>query len=355
MELEDVDNVHLKLHPLVYTNKTWTPRKLLLRIRRDVILDVLSQVSRNFSNLGNFLNTRLAPKSSTTTNHLSSSQAAKSAASSSRSCSTGNKTGRSGAARIGKNASSKSGSMPQSLSRKISRPHTPVFLTETFNAVSRSVSPALRPKSLKTQNARHLTTAGGDDVGDILDPVAEQRRRKGWAVPKRRGPWVDSPTSSTEALPSAEAGLTEVVSDSRGFVDGSPITIGPAAAAVAAASEAADAQALIEAELAGMVFSPSRGGDGGSLLGRGTPSRADEHDAKLLLFGRQLGSGSGGGGGLTGSISGKSLISMSLSKGIKKFKFSGKKAGGEGGGGSSAGGGAGDRGHEEESQGGNTP
>lgn len=46
MELEDVDNVHLKLHPLVYTNKTWTPRKLLLRIRRDVILDVLSQVSR---------------------------------------------------------------------------------------------------------------------------------------------------------------------------------------------------------------------------------------------------------------------------------------------------------------------
>lgn len=44
MELEDVDNVHLKLHPMVYTNKTWTPRKLLLRIRRDVILDILSQV-----------------------------------------------------------------------------------------------------------------------------------------------------------------------------------------------------------------------------------------------------------------------------------------------------------------------
>lgn len=44
LELEDVDNVHLKLHPLVYTNKTWTPRKLLFRMRRDVILDVLSQV-----------------------------------------------------------------------------------------------------------------------------------------------------------------------------------------------------------------------------------------------------------------------------------------------------------------------
>ncbi|CAN0304214.1 unnamed protein product, partial [Scytosiphon promiscuus] len=40
-QLEDVDNVHLKLHPLVYTNKTWTPRKLLFRMRRDVILDVL--------------------------------------------------------------------------------------------------------------------------------------------------------------------------------------------------------------------------------------------------------------------------------------------------------------------------
>lgn len=44
LELEDVDNVHLKLHPLVYTNKTWSPRKLLFRMRRAVILDVLSQV-----------------------------------------------------------------------------------------------------------------------------------------------------------------------------------------------------------------------------------------------------------------------------------------------------------------------
>lgn len=49
LELEDVDNVHLKLHPLVYTNKTWTPRKLLLRVRRDVILDVLSQVCRRIA------------------------------------------------------------------------------------------------------------------------------------------------------------------------------------------------------------------------------------------------------------------------------------------------------------------
>ncbi|CAM9664673.1 unnamed protein product, partial [Hapterophycus canaliculatus] len=56
LELEDVDNVHLKLHPLVYTNKTWTPRKLLFRMRRDVILDVLSQVGSRFGvvSLGRF-------------------------------------------------------------------------------------------------------------------------------------------------------------------------------------------------------------------------------------------------------------------------------------------------------------
>lgn len=53
MELEDVDNVHLKLHPMVYTNKTWTPRKLLLRIRRDVILDILSQVGHSDAVHGN--------------------------------------------------------------------------------------------------------------------------------------------------------------------------------------------------------------------------------------------------------------------------------------------------------------
>ncbi|CAN0324444.1 unnamed protein product, partial [Discosporangium mesarthrocarpum] len=54
-DLEDVDNVHLKLHSLVYNNKTWTPRKIMLKIRKDIILDVLSQVSRNFSNIGTFL------------------------------------------------------------------------------------------------------------------------------------------------------------------------------------------------------------------------------------------------------------------------------------------------------------
>lgn len=46
LELEDVDNVHLKLHSLVYSNKIWTPRKFFLRIRRDIILDILSQVLR---------------------------------------------------------------------------------------------------------------------------------------------------------------------------------------------------------------------------------------------------------------------------------------------------------------------
>lgn len=59
LELEDVDNVHLKLHPLVYTNKTWTPRKLLLRMRRDVILDVLSQVCSSCRRLRRFRRLRL--------------------------------------------------------------------------------------------------------------------------------------------------------------------------------------------------------------------------------------------------------------------------------------------------------
>lgn len=59
LELEDVDNVHLKLHPLVYTNKTWTPRKLLLRMRRDVILDVLSQVCSSRRRFRRFRRLRL--------------------------------------------------------------------------------------------------------------------------------------------------------------------------------------------------------------------------------------------------------------------------------------------------------
>ncbi|CAM9819644.1 unnamed protein product, partial [Phaeothamnion confervicola] len=58
MNLESFKDVHLKIHPLVYTNKTWTARKLFRRVRRDVALDVLSQVQRNFNNLGLFLTSR---------------------------------------------------------------------------------------------------------------------------------------------------------------------------------------------------------------------------------------------------------------------------------------------------------
>ncbi|CAM9138656.1 unnamed protein product, partial [Chrysoparadoxa australica] len=64
-DLEDFQNMHLKLHPLVYSNKTWTVRQLVLKIRKDIILDSLGQVSRNFSNLGAFLSQRMGIKPGT--------------------------------------------------------------------------------------------------------------------------------------------------------------------------------------------------------------------------------------------------------------------------------------------------
>lgn len=53
--LEDMRGFEIKIHPLVYCDKTCSPTDLLLRIRRDIVLDVLSQVGRNFTNIGNFL------------------------------------------------------------------------------------------------------------------------------------------------------------------------------------------------------------------------------------------------------------------------------------------------------------
>ncbi|OQR89704.1 hypothetical protein ACHHYP_06105 [Achlya hypogyna] len=50
--LEDMRGFDLKLHALVYADKTCTLAELLQRIRRDIILDVLSQVGRNFNNIG---------------------------------------------------------------------------------------------------------------------------------------------------------------------------------------------------------------------------------------------------------------------------------------------------------------
>lgn len=53
--LEDMRGFEVKVHALVYCDKTCSMMDLLLRIRRDVILDVLSQVGRNFTNIANFL------------------------------------------------------------------------------------------------------------------------------------------------------------------------------------------------------------------------------------------------------------------------------------------------------------
>lgn len=53
--LEDMRGFEVKVHALVYCDKTCSVLDLALRIRRDVILDVLSQVGRNFTNIANFL------------------------------------------------------------------------------------------------------------------------------------------------------------------------------------------------------------------------------------------------------------------------------------------------------------
>ncbi|KAF0689550.1 Aste57867_19007 [Aphanomyces stellatus] len=57
--LEEMRGFELKLHSLVYTDKTCTVSDLLLRVRRDILLDILSQVGRNFNNIGVFLKERL--------------------------------------------------------------------------------------------------------------------------------------------------------------------------------------------------------------------------------------------------------------------------------------------------------
>ncbi|OWZ07589.1 putative membrane protein, partial [Phytophthora megakarya] len=53
--LEDMRGFEVKTRALVYCDKTCSPLDLVLRIRRDILLDVLSQVGRNFTNIGNFL------------------------------------------------------------------------------------------------------------------------------------------------------------------------------------------------------------------------------------------------------------------------------------------------------------
>ena len=47
-----MEHLHLKLHPLVYTNKTLSAREFLTKIKNNAILDLFKQVNRNFKNLG---------------------------------------------------------------------------------------------------------------------------------------------------------------------------------------------------------------------------------------------------------------------------------------------------------------
>ncbi|CAM9691391.1 unnamed protein product, partial [Ectocarpus sp. 12 AP-2014] len=261
LELEDVDNVHLKLHPLVYTNKTWTPRKLLFRMRRDVILDVLSQVSRNFSNLGNFLNTRVL-KSGAATNTSSSTLMAASAAS--RRPSSG---GDAGAGISGPGKTNKQASPSAAAGRKTGGTG-PVFLPDPFSetsggGASRSMSLSPRParslslkgRKLLARNssatppratARAEAGRGGKAGGpaDRSGAVAGSGRWVGWKgfvspLPRRAGA---SPLGrmalEADDHDDDDSGQNDGSDgdSNRAHDDVSPITIGPAAAAAAAAA-----------------------------------------------------------------------------------------------------------------------
>lgn len=57
--LEDMRGFEIKVHPLIYSNKTCTLKEFMCRVRRDILLDLMSQVGRNFTNLGVFLKERL--------------------------------------------------------------------------------------------------------------------------------------------------------------------------------------------------------------------------------------------------------------------------------------------------------
>ncbi|CBJ27738.1 conserved unknown protein [Ectocarpus siliculosus] len=193
LELEDVDNVHLKLHPLVYTNKTWTPRKLLFRMRRDVILDVLSQVSRNFNNLGNFLNTRVL-KSGAATNTSSSTLMGTSAA-----CRRPSSGGGAGAGISGLGKSNKQASPSAAAGGKTSGTGTvylPDLLSETSGGgASRSMSLSPRP-------GRSLSLKGRKLLG--RNPSATPRRATARAEAGRAGAAAAGVVEGVGATPPAE-------------------------------------------------------------------------------------------------------------------------------------------------------
>ena len=53
--LEDFDSLQVKVHPFVFRNRTCTTEELLVSVRNHVVIDILSQVNRNFVNIGAFL------------------------------------------------------------------------------------------------------------------------------------------------------------------------------------------------------------------------------------------------------------------------------------------------------------
>jgi hypothetical protein len=60
---EKIDNWHVRLHVLRYSDKTWTRKSMLSRIKRDVLKDIVGQFSRNFSNIGGALSGLLKKRS----------------------------------------------------------------------------------------------------------------------------------------------------------------------------------------------------------------------------------------------------------------------------------------------------
>ena len=53
--LEDFEDLHITLHSILHSNKVCTLDDMLRSLRKRVVLDLLKQVSRNFSNIGSFL------------------------------------------------------------------------------------------------------------------------------------------------------------------------------------------------------------------------------------------------------------------------------------------------------------
>lgn len=283
-----------------------------------------TQVSRNFSNLGNFLNTRLGPKSGASANVSSTGLAATS--SSARLPGTGYRRGSRTAA-----SGNKADATPSALGKSLGPPSSPDFISGAVSAVYHSVSPAGR----RSRDLAASEAAGGG--GGTPSPGSGGRRLRGWNGPKRPLSLRALLSPGHQKSPVGEEGRFEAAEDGPHHDVGTvPITIGTAAAAAAAAAEGASGQSFSDTDPMGKGF--SRIPDGGAAA----RSKAEERDAKLLLFGRQLGGGwagggtggarggaGAGGGGSTGGGQGKSLLSMGLPQSIKRLTFPGKKQAGK--------------------------